>query len=251
MKTGTVLFVSHDTGAVVNLCSKAVLLNQGLVVEIGKPKDVTAHYLATLYASNQEVDGVRAKGTCVPEIQAQSQGEYRDMREALINSSTLRNDIEVFQFKPDEAGFGTGDAEIIGVRLLDQVGSPLSWIVGGEDVILEVRCLAHKDIIRPIVGFQFKDRLGQVVFADNTFIAYEHNPHPVAQGDEFFARFEFRLPVLPTGDYSIGAALADGSQNSHAQHHWIHDALIVRVHASSVCFGLVGVPMKQIILADQ
>jgi lipopolysaccharide transport system ATP-binding protein len=28
----------------------------------------------------------------------------------------------------------------------------------------------------------------------------------------------------------------------------MHDALIVRVHASSVCFGLVGVPMRAITL---
>jgi len=56
MKSGTVLFVSHDTGAVVNLCNTAVLLNQGQVVARGTPKNVTERYLATLYESNQEVD---------------------------------------------------------------------------------------------------------------------------------------------------------------------------------------------------
>ena len=127
----------------------------------------------------------------------------------------------------------------------------LSWIVGGEDVILDIRCLAHKDILRPIVGFQFKDRLGQVVFADNTFLVYQLNPQPVVQGNKFIARFEFRLPLLPTGDYSFAVALADGTQDSHIQLHWIHDALIVRVHASSICFGLVGIPMKKITLTTQ
>jgi lipopolysaccharide transport system ATP-binding protein len=179
----------------------------------------------------------------------QSPSEYRDMREALIDASTLRNDVEVFQFKPDQAGFGTGDAKIVAVRLLDQSGSPLSWAVGGKDVILDIRCLVRKDIFRPIIGFQFKDRLGQVVFADNTFLVYQFSPQPVTQGCELNARFEFRLPVLPTGDYSIAVALADGSQDTHVQHHWMHDALIVRVHASSVCFGLVGIPMKKITLA--
>ena len=251
MKTGTVLFVSHDTGAVVNLCNKAVLLNRGQVVEIGTPKDVTEHYLATLYESNQEVGGVLTDETNMPSDQVQSPSEYRDMREALINASTLRNDVEVFQFKPDQAGFGTGDAKIVAVRLLDQSGSPLSWAVGGEDVILDIRCLARKDILRPIIGFQFKDRLGQVVFADNTFLVYQFSPQPVTQGCELVARFEFRLPMLPTGDYSITVALADGSQDTHVQHHWMHDALIVRVHASSVCFGLVGIPMKKITLAAQ
>ncbi len=246
MEHGTVLFVSHDTGAVVNLCSNAVLLNHGRVVEIGAPKDVSEHYLATLYESNQEVDGVITDATNVTTSQLQISTEYRDMREALINDSTLRNDIEIFQFNADQAGFGTGDAKILSVRLLEQGGVPLSWIVGGEDVILEIRCLAHKDILRPIVGFQFKDRLGQIIFADNTYLVYQHNPQEVELGCKFVARFDFRMPVLPYGDYSIAVAIADGSQENHVQHHWMHDALIVRAHTSSICHGLIGVPMRSI-----
>lgn len=246
MKTGTVLFVSHDTGAVVNLCSKAVLLHHGQVAEMGAPKNVIEHYLATLYESSQEIGGVPSDESNVTVSQIERPNEYHDMRKTLINGSTLRNDIEVFQFEPDQASFGTGDAEIILVRLLDQGGAPLSWIVGGEDVILEIRCLAYKDIARPIIGFQFKDRLGQTVFSDNTYLVYQHNPQSVNENDELVARFEFRLPVLPSGDYSITAAVADGPQDNHVQLHWIHDALIIRVHASSVCLGLVGIPMKNI-----
>ncbi|WP_262966026.1 ABC transporter ATP-binding protein [Methylobacter psychrophilus] len=251
MKTGTVLFVSHDTVAVVNLCNKAVLLNHGQVAETGTPKEVIEHYLATLYEANQEVDGISTNAPPVSVNKAADLSEYRDMRETLINASTLRNDIEVFQFKSDQEGFGTGDAKIVSVRLLDQDGAPLSWIVGGENIIVEIRCMAYKNLQSPIIGFQFKDRLGQVIFADNTFLVYNNNPLVVETGSEIMARFEFRLPVLPSGDYSIGVALADGSQESHVQHHWMHDAMIVRVHASSVCFGLIGIPMKKITLVAQ
>jgi lipopolysaccharide transport system ATP-binding protein len=160
----------------------------------------------------------------------------------------LRNDIEIFRFNPDLVGFGTGEAKIQSVRLLDQDEASLSWVVGGECVILEVRCLANKDLARPIVGVQFKDRLGQVIFADNTYLVYQNNPKPVGQGGELIARFEFRLPILPTGDYSIAVALADGSQDSHIQHHWMHEAVVFKVHASSTCFGLIGIPMKKITL---
>lgn len=251
MKTGTVLFVSHDTVAVVNLCNKAILLNHGQLAEAGTPKDVIKHYLAAFYESNQQVDGIL---TIEPPISVNKSAdliEYRDMRETLINASSLRNDIEVFQFKSDQDGFGTGDAKIVLVRLLDQSGAPLSWIVGGEDVILEIRCLANKKLQSPIIGFQFKDRLGQVVFADNTFLVYQNNPLVVEAGSEVMARFEFRLPVLPSGDYSISPAIAAGTQDEHVQHHWLHDALIVCVHSSSVCFGLIGVPMKKISLAKK
>jgi lipopolysaccharide transport system ATP-binding protein len=54
------------------------------------------------------------------------------------------------------------------------------------------------------------------------------------------------MPRLPVGDYSITVAIANGSQENHVQHHWIHDALIFRSEASSVSSGLVGIPMNDI-----
>lgn len=248
---GTLFFVSHDTGAVVNLCSKAVLLHKGQLVEVGTPKEVSEHYLAALYEANQVVDGSLSSNDNISHDQDQSSTEERDMREALFNSSTLRNDIEIFRFNAESTCFGTGEAQIRSVRLLDLDGVPLSWIVGGENVILEIRSVAHKYIARPIIGFLFKDRLGQVVFGDNTYLIYQHNPQSVDQGCELIARFEFRMPVLPTGDYSVSVALADGTQHDHVQHHWLYEALVVKVHASSVCFGLVGVPMKNITLTTR
>ena len=248
MDQGTVLFVSHDTSAVVNLCNVAVLLNKGKVTEIDTPKAVIEHYLSIVYESTQDVNGVKNTKKIEPTIHEKSLIKYPDFREHLINSSSLRNDIEIFQFNSDVHGFGTGDAKIMSARILDQKGEPLSWVVGGEDIVFEIRCLAFKDILSPIIGFQFKDRLGQVIFADNTFLSYENNSQSVVENGEIVAIFEFRLPILPSGEYGISVAIAEGTQNSHVQHHWMHDALMVSVHSSSVCFGLLGIPMKRISL---
>lgn len=243
MKTGTVLFVSHDTAAVVNLCDRAMMLDRGVLVMEGGAKAVAERYLAALYEANQEVE-------CISENNEKQEMkyDYRDMRESLVNGSTLRNDIEVFQFESrstSESDFGVGGATIASVLISDSAGAPLSWIVGGEDVSLEIRGRASQDLFRPIVGFQFKDRLGQIIFADNTFLAYQHDAPHVSAGKQFVARFDFRMPVLPSGEYSIAAAIADGSQDSHVQHHWVHDALILRVHATSICHGLIGVAMRK------
>ena len=75
------------------------------------------------------------------------------MRQSIINSSILRNDVEVFRFDSEQAGFGAGDAKIVSVRLLDKDDVPLSWIVGGEDVILEICCAIYKDMMRPLLVF--------------------------------------------------------------------------------------------------
>ena len=53
---------------------------------------------------------------------------------SFINHSNLRNDIRVFDFSPDTRGFGNDGARMTNVRLTDQDGQQLSWIVGGEFV---------------------------------------------------------------------------------------------------------------------
>lgn len=68
----------------------------------------------------------------------------------------------------------------------------------------------------------------------------------ISAGQGFSAKFRFRMPVLPNGDYSIAVAIAEGTQEDHVHHHWVHDALIIKVHSSSICHGLIGVPMKNI-----
>ena len=54
------------------------------------------------------------------------------------------------------------------------------------------------------------------------------------------------MPILPRGDYAVTVAVADGTQEDNVQHHWIHDALVIRSVSSSVCTGLVGIPMLDI-----
>jgi len=244
MTRGTVLFASHDTGAVVNLCKRAMWLHKGRTESDDTPKRVTEAYLSALYESSQGAHTVAGKGAV--EQTEIKQIAPKDMRLEIINASPYRNDIELFSFKPDASSFGKGGATIASVALADEVGVTLSWVVGGENVSLVIRCVANADLFRPIVGFLVKDRLGQTVFGDNTYITYRTTPVSVASGQMLEARFDFRMPVLPVGDYSISAAIAEGTQEEHVQHHWIHDALIFKVHASSVCHGLVGIPMKSI-----
>jgi len=56
----------------------------------------------------------------------------------------------------------------------------------------------------------------------------------------------FAWSILEAGSYSISPSIAEETQDDHVQHHWIHDALILQVHASSVYLGVFAVPMKSI-----
>ena len=251
METGTVLFVSHDTGAIVNLCNHAVWLEGGKLMGQGHPKEISEAYLQKQYESMQ---AVVEKQTTVPMSPLQKGGRdenlfvqpMRDMRADLINASSHRNDIEVFSFDESASGFGAGGATILRAQITDQHGAPLSWIVGGEAVQLHVEVSAVTDLARPIVGFVVRDRLGQVLFGDNTYISHKDRPIAVDAGGRLKARFAFQMPLLPRGDYTISLAVADGTQLEHTQHCWLHDALGFKSHSTSVTTGLVGVPMRDI-----
>ena len=239
MRRGTILFVSHDTAAVVNLCNKAILLEAGHVRERGSPKDVVEVYLAKIYEEQQGPHAVTPSVT----KGSRHRGNERDMRLDYVNATRLRNDIDVFAFDPGKPAFGKGGATITSAVLADENGMPLSWIVGGELVSLTVQAHATTDLARPIIGFIVKDRLGQHLFGDNTYLSYQDNPIPLKSGGLLEARFDFRMPILQAGEYTVTVAVADGTQRDHTQHHWIYDALKITSHSSSVATGLVGVPM--------
>jgi len=244
MEKGTVLFVSHDTAAVINLCQKAIWLDRGRSAFQGTPKEAASRYLAAMYEAQQ---GEGADTTCNSKIPAgQPVYRQRDMRQDFINATPFRNDIEVFRFNLDSDSFGKGGGTITSVQLLDRVGNALTWVVGGEEVRLQIQCCAHSDLFGPIIGFYCNDRLGQPLFGDNTFNFSYRQPLIVAQEQRFEATFEFFMPILPTGEYTITVALAEGTQQDHVQHHWIHDALIFKSHSSSVSTGLVGIPMHTV-----
>lgn len=251
MEENTVLFVSHDVAAVNSLCNKAVLLEDGRIKCFGSPKDVTEVYLQDMFESVQGRGEIFENGENTPlsTLLVSAEEDFYDMRRDFINSSPLRNDIKVFQFDEKSVSFGKGGAVINRAVLADESGTPLNWVVGGELTTLHIFCRANQDIFSPIVGFHIKDRLGQTLLGDNTYLAYADKPLRVSSGETFAANFTFRMPFLAAGDYSFTVAVAEGTQNDHIQHQWRHDAIMITSVSSSVSTGIMGVPMRNISLS--
>lgn len=252
---GTLFFVSHDTGAVINLCDRVLWLEQGQLRESGPAKTVCEHYLATLrevqagFAHRKQVNDTRSFWNGV--ISAASEQDQEalepiDQRLSFINQTRFRNDLELFVFCQSTEGNVTGAVRVEGVNFIDRQGRPLHWMVGGEIVILAVDALALVELDMPIVGFYVKDRLGQNLFGDNTYLRYMDEFCLVQAGQRLSARFTFRMPVLPVGSYSVDVAVASGTQQDHFTHFWRHDALVFESHASSAYQGLIGIPMLEI-----
>jgi lipopolysaccharide transport system ATP-binding protein len=245
MKTGTVLFVSHDTGSVRSLCTHGIWLEKGRILQEGPPKKICENYLEAFYEAQQ---GKSTTTRIKIEAIDHSIAHAKDQRQEFINASNLRNDIQLFEFNPEAPSFGKGEAQIVSVKFLDREGRPLAWVVGGEEVVLRIEALAHSNLNSPIIGFFVKDKLGQCLFGDNTYLSYMDSPVVCPGGQFLTADFLFQMPRLFAGNYSITVAIANGTQQNHIQHHWVHDAIIFKSESTSVASGLIGIPMNSIIL---
>ena len=245
MKTGTVLFVSHDTGAVQNLCHRAMWLEHGKVLQEGSPKNICESYIESFFERQQ---GINTDSNLQAVEDQNKPRAPKDQRLKLQSAGDLHNDLEVSEFDFVSASFGKDGARIVSVQLMDAKGAIVSSVVGGEQVTMTVKAAVLEFLGSPIVGFYIKDRLGQTLFGDNTYLSYVNSNTECDSGMILVGKFTFRMPCLPRGAYSVAAAVANGSQDMHTIEHWIHDAIIFQSDNQSVAGGLIGIPMEQVSL---
>ena len=229
---GSIIFVSHDTGAMINFCDRVIWLHKGIVKANGKAKEVCEAYFALLY---QQYSGVMS-----------DQSEPDEICEQGIEEKNAKADI--MSAISNTQGFGDGGAEIFSCSLHGEDGQRLNAISGGETVNLKISFRANKNLTSVISGFTVKDRLGQGIFGDNTFNTTIKNPPDLREGETATAQFRFTMPSLFPGCYSIAVSVASGTLKSHIQHHWLHEGLVFHSHTGIESEILLHIPMQEISL---
>jgi lipopolysaccharide transport system ATP-binding protein len=247
---GTLIFVSHDTSSVQNLCKTGIWLGHGQIQKVGASKNVAEAYLQYTL---QEVYGDVAKlsatssaadpsliAACSPEEEKSDAAAIDYGSRALVQDNST-----------NATGWKTGAAEFVSVSLEKLEPGPDGVFIGGERVRMVIHAKANEALAKPILGFLVRDRLGQDLFGENTLPFTDLTPRPVKQGQEFTGEFFFKLPMLPNGQYAVMASVADGDLYNNVQHHWLHDALIINVSSSKIRYGLVGIPFERVSLEVQ
>jgi lipopolysaccharide transport system ATP-binding protein len=246
-ENGTLIFVSHDIAAVQNLCKAGIWLKNGRIEQTGTAKSISEVYLQYTL---QEIYGDEAKLTSIAPVAI---GDEACAEESDLNTenppaisygavASVRNNIDTAN------GWKTGQADIVSISLTRLSLGSEGIFEGGERVRMTLHAKAIEPLQNPILGFLVRDRLGQNLFGANTLLLSNRVPTPIGAGMTFEGVFEFRLPMLPNGQYAVMASVADGDLYEHVQHHWMHDALIINVSSSKVRYGLVGIPFDLITL---
>jgi lipopolysaccharide transport system ATP-binding protein len=256
-ENGTLLFVSHDMGSVLNLCERAVWLHSGQVRQMGEAKSISEAYLQYTL---QEVYGNEAQLQAIEKPEGNvwhDQAQHSDDALSSEHQKSQPTDgpalldyqaqAQVHQNLHEANGWKSGAGEIVTVNMtvIGQNMTGNDVLKGGETIRMSITALAHEDMARPILGFLVRDKLGQDLFGENTLPFTNLQPQPVTAGEQIQADFTFKMPMLPNGDYTVMTSLADGDLYNHVQHHWLHNALIMHVVSSKVRYGLVGVQFSE------
>jgi lipopolysaccharide transport system ATP-binding protein len=188
----SLLFVSHDVGAVKSVCTRALYLDQGRTQAIGETAGVVeAYYSARVQAERAD----RAPSDAPAQMPAPE----------AFDPSDLAAQAEFAQ----RAGFQrirNGQAEFLDVRLTDLDGHPLECVEFGQTVVLRMLLRANQPIALAGMAYHLRDRTGyDVVYSDT---AIESKPLlNLAAGQIIETDWRFTVH-LREGDYSIAAMLS-------------------------------------------
>lgn len=255
---GSILFVSHDAGAIMSLCDRACLIEDGNQVMIGKPKEVIERYterqmeegIVHIETSDNDEENDNTELTREDEIGVYKE-KWKDYRaEALAKCekvySVVKNAGTVYQ---DKETFGGDIAKIKEVRieLVDNEKKKEIILVGGELVKIAIKCEIYSNIESMMIGFIVKSGTGLTLFGDNTENSGNNRRSLRGKpGDIVYAEFIFTIPLLPAGEYSVTTSIAEGSNKQHKILHWVNDSAIIKSHSNSVAAGLAGIAMQSV-----
>jgi len=224
----TIILVTHDLDAVTKFCDCALLLDKGRLLEQGKPDEVVQKYRALIFERERRYGGYDGSVE-TPE----SSNIVKSLSEMPVARSISNVDHR----------FGNGEAELLGVELLDGSGKITSEAVGGQEVTIRVSAKFRQDVDTPILGYTLRDRLGVEMSGCNT--SYALRPLPSARKDQIITSdFRVTLPYLAPGSYSISPAVAKGSIERHDMCDWIDNALVFTLRSESQVYGVMRMEVE-------
>lgn len=188
----SLLIVSHDRAAIQALCDRAILLDQGRVLQDGDPEEVMDFYNALI----AEKEGPTVKVTRGADGKAQTSS-------------------------------GTGAARVDSIALHNAAGEPVEQVRVGQEVTLTLGVRVYQSVDSLVLGFAIRDRLGQTIFGTNSYHGgLVLNAPETGRVYRFLIRFNANLGE---GSYSVVTALHSGDSHVENNYEWRDRALVFEV----------------------
>lgn len=223
----TILFVSHATEQVLRHCSRALLLENGQVLEMGDPRLVCNRYLDLIF-------GVPRREETIDDSEALAETPF-------VAAGRLE---ERPGYNRTEYRWGSGGAELVDCVPSCKGVVTNSWIAGFP-LDLEMLVRFRKDVHRPIYGVTIKTPDGITVYGSNS---RDFASGPIWQtmktGNTCKAKFRLHHHLCP-GEYLISLGVAEDIEGEIVPLDRRYDVITLNVGGQRfVGFGLADLAME-------
>ena len=203
----TILFVSHDLSSIAKYCDRVVLLNKGIKLDEGAPKEMIDAYKKVLVGQYQVSDN------------DQNLLDDEDIQKLADKAAQGIN--------PDLIEYGTGAANIHNYYVTDKSGTKTTAIIKGEPFTIHFDVKFSEDIAAPIFAFTIKNIRGTEITGTNTM--YEKAfLEPVKAGD--VKRLTFTQDMnLQGGEYLLSFGVTGYEKDQFQVYHRLYDVINVTV----------------------
>ena len=219
----TILFVSHSEGQVVELCDRAIWINEGRNVVEGKPKIVTGLYLKHSQKKNVVIENIKA--------------EYTDLKQQIDDGITIKKENKRNNTIPDfydpnlvsksMIHYEEKGARISDIQVTTLAGEKVNVLTQGEEYIYSYKVQFMDGFNDVHFGMLIKEKEGIMISGGGCSLREENIPKPeVVKNDIIIVKWKFQC-LLNEGYYFFNAGVRNTIQGDFL--HRIVDAIIVRV----------------------
>ena len=198
----TILFVSHDLSSIARYCDRVVLLNKGVKLEEGSPKQMVDMY----------------KQLLVGQDPTKQQVQEEKPKESWS---------EEFQVNPNMLEYGSKLAEITDFAVIDDKGRSTNTIEKGSPFQIRMKVVFHEAIQEPIMAYTFKDIKGTEITGTNTMFEKMHIEHS-DEGDICTVTFTQKM-FLQGGEYLLAFGCTGYKDGEFTVFHRLYDACNITV----------------------
>ena len=240
MKGVTKLLVTHDMNSIANMADRVILIDRGKIIREGKPLEVIEDYLKLLHTSVFQSEEAAAKDEDARLATAERSEAAEQKAVAAEAAEREKEKAEIgWVDSPKESIGGAQDILIDRCRMLIN-GEAVDVVKPGDVVRIELLLHSKKDADNIIIGYTFKDKYGNSIFAQSTLgegIMIEG----VKQGEVRKASLSFHWPEVKEGDYFLTLGLGEGyDQMVHTVQCWVHSVLHVQAIALKPMHGVIN-----------
>lgn len=207
----TIVFVSHDLSSISKYCDRVVLLNQGVKLGEGSPKEMIDAYKQVLV------------GQYVPAADDHSLLSDKEITAAAAAAAgTVKGEVN-----PELLEYGTKDAMITGYKITDDMGRETSALLKGKECTITMQVHFEHDIEAPIFAFTIKNIKGVEITGTNTMVEKAFLS-PVRAGSDMEITFTQKID-LQGGEYLLSFGVTGFEKEEFQVYHRLYDVINMTV----------------------